>query len=322
MAFLIYDYSNTNITHRKALLRAIERLNAERPPARDLTLVVSTRNAIKALPRSLLPRAWGGMTPIVNFVGFGRLYSDYGVLGRFVVHLIIRLYNMTSCAGFIVEHETDKECLERLGVARVFASHGSGLDASGFRRSPKKSKKPRSKLRVGYMSRFHKSKGSDQILKAAEKWPKHRELIIVGWDIKGRYYSDAFGRLAAERDNIQFLGKLESRQQVSDFFNSIDIFLSPSRREGGNISLQESIWHGVPFLTTNVAGCDVLAKRFGCPAIALEDFAQTILSPDLDNFTADTSKWDALLKPFMTNAVQNELYEILKEIARPYHLKT
>lgn len=306
MAFFIYDYANTHVFHRKALLTAIEKANAVSKSARPLTIIVSTRNMIKALPAVLL----GRISPVLNIVGFGRLYSDYGVFGRSIFNLAIKLYHLRGCMGFIVEHDTDKECLKRLKVGPIFTTHGSGLDTDGFTSNRPSKTEP---LKVGYLSRFDSSKGSHEIVKAAQQWPSHRQLIIAGWDIKGDKYSRIFQDLA-KRDNITFLGKLSSRQAVSDFFNSIDVFLSPSVREGGNISLQEAIWHGVPFITTNAPGCDVLAERFTCPAVPMKDFAKAILADDLDNFAPDTSSWDQKLTPFMTASVEDEITAILKII--------
>jgi glycosyltransferase involved in cell wall biosynthesis len=308
MAFFVYDYSNTHVFHRKALLNAIKKANAISTSPNPLTVIVSTRNMIKALPATLL----GRITPILNIVGLGRLYSNYGFLGRTIFNMTIWLYYLRGCRGFIVEHDIDKKHLERLGIGPVFTTHGSGLDTEGFTRRRPHKQPP---LKVGYLSRFDDSKGSHEVLKAAKAWPPHRRLIIAGWDIKGDTYSRIFQELA-HRDNITFLGKLSSRQAVSDFFNSIDVFLSPSVREGGNITLQEAIWHSVPFITTNTPGCDVLAKRFNCPAVPMTDFAKTILADDLDFFSKDTSSWDEKLTPFLTVSVEDEITEILMTIDR------
>lgn len=306
MAFLIFDYSNTHVFHRKSLLNAIKRANAKSISDRQLTVVVSTRNMIKALPLVLL----GCITPVLNIVGFGRLYSDYGRLGRILFNLIVRLYYWRSCAGFIVEHDLDKSCLERLGVGPVFVTHGSGLDVDGFKRNRFTRA---SAFTAGYLSRFDESKGAHEVLKAARHWPKGRRLVLAGWDIKGNRYRQAFEELA-QQDNISFLGKLNSRQEVSAFFNSIDVFLCPSVREGGNISLQEAIWHGVPFVTTAVPGCQVLAERFGCPAVEMSQFAATILDENFYVLRPDTSSWLELLQPFMAESVEEELLQILTEI--------
>lgn len=306
MPFFIFDYSNTHIFHRKALLNAIKKANAKSTSSDKLTIVVSTRNMIKALPVTLL----GRITPVLNITGFGRLYSNYGIIGRAIFNMIIRLYDLRGCAGFIVEHDVDKSHLKQIGVGPIFTTYGSGLDVDGFSR---KFHKKGQTLKIGYLSRFDKSKGSHEILKIAQNLPDDYELIIAGWDVKGNRFTQNFKK-CAEQDNISFLGRLSSREAVSDFFNSIDIFLSPSLREGGNISLQEAIWHRVPFITTDAPGCRVLAERFNCPAVKMGNFANFILTKNLDQFISDTSLWDEKLSPFMSLSVEAEFTDILVEI--------
>ena len=313
MPFFIFDYTNTHTFHRKALLNAIKKTNAKNISSEKLTIVVSTRNMIKALPATLL----GFITPVLNITGFGRLYTNYGFIGRTMFNMLVRIYAIRGCAGFIVEHDVDKQQLKKLGVKPIFTTHGSGLDIDGFYRKVNKKGK---NLKIGYLSRFDRSKGSHQILKIAQSLPKNYELIIAGWDVKGNRFSDAF-RKCAEQDNVRFLGRLSSRNAVSDFFNSIDIFLSPSEREGGNISLQEAIWHGVPFITTDAPGCRILAERFSCPAVKMNNFANFILTKNIDQFLCDTSSWDEKLLPFISLAVESEFTDILVEIANKRNSK-
>ncbi len=45
------DYSNTNVSHRKALLNAIDVVNAEAGLVRDLTVIVSTRTILQAVAK-------------------------------------------------------------------------------------------------------------------------------------------------------------------------------------------------------------------------------------------------------------------------------
>ncbi len=173
MAFLIFDYSNTNVLHRKALLRAIDNVNAMDIEHDDITVVVGTRNMIKVLPHVI----FCGMKTVINIVGFGRLYSDYGVAGRFVFNFVVWLHDRTTACAFIVEHDVDKALLERFVRCPVFTTHGSGLDTEGFTR---KRKVPGKIIQIGYLSRFDESKGSHEILKAAQNLPHDRHLIIAG----------------------------------------------------------------------------------------------------------------------------------------------
>ena len=151
--FLFLTIQTPMLLHRKALLRAIDSVNAMGIEHEDITVVVSTRNMIRALPQVI----FGGMKTIINIVGFGRLYSDYGFLGRFIFNFIVWFHDKTTARAFIVEHDVDKALLERFVRRPVFTTHGSGLDTEGFTR---KRKAPGKIIQIGYLSRFDESKGA------------------------------------------------------------------------------------------------------------------------------------------------------------------
>ena len=88
MAFLIFDYSNTNVLHRTALLRAINNINAMGIEHEDITVVVSTRNMIRSLPHVI----FGRMKTVINIVGFG-VYIQ--IMGFLAALFLIRLFAFT-----------------------------------------------------------------------------------------------------------------------------------------------------------------------------------------------------------------------------------
>jgi glycosyltransferase involved in cell wall biosynthesis len=263
---------------------------------------------ILSLPLSIL----FNRKTIINLVGFGRIYTDYGFIGRWFFNTVVKIYGFNSAQAFIVEHSTDKKIIQNLTKKNVFTTHGSGLDASNFKRL--KTTKNKKKYRFGYISRFHKSKGTEEILEIAQGLTPEKELLIAGKDVKGKKYFQKFSKLDSEKDNIKFLGELKNRETVSEFFNSIDCFLCPSIREGGCIALQEAIWHQIPFITTTVPGCDILADICNCPAIDLNIFSSEVLKDTFDFNHLEIENWDTLLKPFMTDSVEIELTEILGKI--------
>ena len=87
---------------------------------------------VLSLPFSIL----SNRKTIINLVGFGRIYTDYG-FGKWFFNTVVKIYSLTSAKAFIVEHSTDKKILEGLTSKRVFTTHGSGLDASEFKKKPK-----------------------------------------------------------------------------------------------------------------------------------------------------------------------------------------
>ena len=309
MAFFIHDISDTHQFHRMALLKAADHVNKTETPFPDMTIIVSTRNMIKTMFTMALTRT----KTVIALTGFGRLYSDYGVLGRMIFLAVVKFCHLTSARAFLVENDTDLVILKKLGISACFKTHGSGLSANMFTRNKAKSTK---QMRLGYLSRFHHSKGSHEILKAAQNLPADREMIIAGWDIKGSTYKDQFTAIAKNKDNVVYIGKLKSREEVSAFYNSIDVFLSPSVREGGNISLQEAIWHKVPFVTTVAPGCDTLAETFDCPMVEMDAFAEFITGEEITTLAPDLSDWPERISPYLTENVTKEMTAILTTISR------
>ena len=309
MPYKMFDYSNTNADHRKPLLRALERVNKITPQFSDILLVVSTRNMIKILPKIFI----SNKKLVLNIVGFGRLYTDYGIMGRSIFMFVVWLHDRVSTEAFIVEHEDDQKHLKKFVKKPIFVTHGSGLDVSGFQCNKQKCVE---KYRIGYMSRFHKSKGSHEVLKIAKNLPTNTVLTIAGWDITGNSYENEFRELAELNENIVFLGALLSRREVSNFFNNIDLFLSPSAREGGNIALQEAIWHEIPFITTDVPGCRVLAHKFDCSAVKMNMFCDTVLETATKQMKVRVVGWRQKIRPFLADQVEQEFFKHLHAIAK------
>lgn len=307
MRLTLFDFSNTHVFHRKALLSAINYINSKCPPSQSITVVVGTRNIIRVLPEYLLSEG----KFILIFTGFGRLFTNYGFAGRLLFNLVIRSLSRKRILGFIVENSDDALYLQRISNIKVYETYGSGLNSSGFYFRKKITSQ---KLNIGYLSRFDKSKGSTEILKIAEELPDHCQLYIAGWDISSNKFGSLFSKIASEKSNVHYFKKLNSRKEVSDFFNSIDVFLCPSLREGGCISIQESVWHHVPFVTTNVPGCQQLADRFECPAYDMKYFAEEVLK-NLSVFKElGTRGWKNKLSCYTVDSVRGEFIKILEDI--------
>lgn len=305
MPFLI-NHKNTHIHHRTALLDALRKIESEK----DFSLirvVLSTKNMIKSAFNLIIFR----YPSIICIVGFGRIYTDFGFLGKLFFWSIVKLIDLRSAIGFIVENDEDYTILKKVVRTPVYFTHGSGLDPSGFEiKKDVKNKRPC----IGYLSRFGRSKCSDQVLKAAKKLPTDRELLIAGWDISGNKYRRAFNSVADINENVSFLGRLKSKAEVSNFFNKIDIFITPSLREGGNISLQEAIWHSVPFATTSVPGCNILAKKFDGLVSSPKFFSDLIISNKILNHRPDLASWPRKLELYLMDSVSVEYYNIFTKI--------
>ena len=307
MKLSLFDISNTHTFHRKALLGAIDYINDNSSPSLAVEVVVGTRNIIRYIPQYFKCNT----KCVLIFTGFGRLFTNYGVLGKFLFFIIVQLFSKKKVMAFIVENLDDALYLRSITNIGVFQTSGSGLDASGFRQLKNNASH---KIKLGYLSRFDKSKGSLEVLKIANELPDSCELYIAGWDVAGQKFSSLYSKAALTKSNVHYLERLISREEVSNFFNMIDVLLCPSRREGGCISIQEAVWHLVPFITTNVPGCRQLAERFGCPAYELKNYANEVLKnyAALEKF--ETGNWRKKLQPFLHESVQEEYIKIFEEI--------
>lgn len=310
MKISIFDFSNTHVFHRKALLGAISHLNEKTNLPCRIQVVVGVRNIIKCIPSYLRSKS----KFVLIFTGFGRLFTNYGFVGRMIFFLIVRLFSQKKVLAFVVENSNDFGYLSSVSNINVYQTSGSGLDSSGFQLQKNKTQPKSDMLTFGYLSRFDRSKGSDEILKIARELPESCQFYLAGWDVTGDKFSSQFSAISLKKSNVHFLGKLNSRQEVSDFFNSIDVFLCPSLREGGCISIQESVWHSVPFITTNVPGCLKLAKIFDCPAYEINNFAKDVLENIQLQKEPNVDDWPAKLAPFLEDNVRAEFIEIFEEI--------
>ncbi len=138
---------------------------------------------------------------------------------------------------------------------------------------------------VGFVGTFSQLyKGPDVLLRALSHCRPHLnfQLRMVG---EGRHL-DAMKVLAAKLglgDRVQFLGQLPFGNSVSDFLDSIDLFVLPSRAEGLSHALLEAMSRGCPCIASTVGGIpDVLEAGDLVPAGNPTELAKLILQVAAD----------------------------------------
>ncbi|KXO00964.1 hypothetical protein LS48_00330 [Aequorivita aquimaris] len=121
-------------------------------------------------------------------------------------------------------------------------------------------------FRLGIIGGFDaKYKGQDIFLKAiATLIPdvkKNLKISLVG---KGNYewIIDLAERLNL-KDNIEFIGPLESGSQINEFLKTLSLYIQPSLTEGMPRATIEAMAMGCPVIGSNVGGIpDILSDRF------------------------------------------------------------
>lgn len=257
-------FKRTNVNHRFALLSACDKYH-KRSKGKGVVIVGAKNLIFYFFVIMLSPKR-----VCLYLTGFGRLYTDFGEFGRLFLLSILKFYMLVGVQKFIVENYDDKKVLVDLfDRVKVEVVNGSGFSQKGFepRRRP-----PDKKLFIGCLSRFGAAKHTCQIKKLAADIPSEFFLKVAGEDISGQKYSEEFAKIAKHKPNVEYIGYLGSKAEISEFFNSIDVLIYPSKREGLPITLLESALHRVPFLTTDVPGCRQLAVEFDYPMLKASDF--------------------------------------------------
>ncbi|MGH9684184.1 MAG: glycosyltransferase family 4 protein [Candidatus Acidiferrales bacterium] len=165
-------------------------------------------------------------------------------------------------------------------------------------------------LRIGFVGTLARLyKGPDILLHAAALCSirgLNFELSIVG---SGRHVEDM--RKLAKRlkiqDRTRFLGQISFGEPVSDFLDSIDLFVMPSRAEGLPRALLEAMARGCPCIGTDVGGIPELLAR------------EDVIAPSNANLLARTIMRVAQ-NPELLKAMSLRNYERAKQF-RPERLR-
>lgn len=301
-----------NQTHRSTLKQAIQKENKRLASHKNflykheekIIVLVGTKNIISNIFMTIFSKN----TIVLYFTGFGRLYTDFAIFGRLAFMIVVVLSSLRKNRYFIVENSYDHDEIARFSWRPVTQVNGSGFNKLPYKKNDQftvKSSKGDIKV-LGHMSRFGSSKCTTEIIKLIKKLPPNYRIIIAGKDIRGSYYSNIFYKIAEENPQVEMLGYLDTSKEISEFFDKIDLFLYPSAREGLPMTLIESIYHQVPFLTTNVAGCIDISNRFGFPTCSPEDFGELDKLIKVEQWGSWKPSWNKILNEYSFSYVQSQ----------------
>jgi len=99
-----------------------------------------------------------------------------------------------------------------------------------------------------FVGRIEYAKGSDMILNAAKMNPDIL-FILIG---------QLFDKKIRALKNIKILPPQKNRKTLSDYYNSADLLLFPSRTEGFPVVPREALSCGTPVIANNITGLKML----------------------------------------------------------------
>lgn len=168
----------------------------------------------------------------------------------------------------------------------------------------------KNQLLIVCLSRMHKSKGLDQVVKIARHFPEHK-LIIAG---KEDNAIKELKKLAEHQQNIQFMTNLTEEQKL-ELLSSADIFIHPSHYEAFGIVVLEAFSQGSAVLTSNTGG---LPEVVGNVGLTFQDNNPDDLKQKLSQLIKDKQLRSRLAKAGRQKAKGCTWEKIAEDLERIY----
>jgi len=189
------------------------------------------------------------LTPYLHAQGITVIWVEHDRVGCWLTKnpWLPRLRKLSRYATTIVVSELSKAIYERLGFANVIAIP-NGIDVSrlsGNRNAEDGNQKV--EFRVGTIARLSWDKGVDVLIEAV-KGLEDVSLTIVGTGPEEQ-------KLKAESRKLQACSLLPYRENLHDFYASLDIFVLPSREHDPfGLVAGEAMLCGIPVIVTDACG--------------------------------------------------------------------
>lgn len=181
---------------------------------------------------------------------------------------------------------------------------------------------------IGFSGRFVEEKRPELLIHSLEiintKYPNARLAFTGQHEIP---YEDTWERhrpLMERFDSqLKFLGLLESRQELANFYAACDVFVLPSDSEGFALAQVEAMLCGTPVVMTDIPGGRVPVQETGMGKLARpgdwRSIGETILDV-LDNREEFVKPREKIAETFSLDDTLDQYEAIFREFAN--HLRT
>ncbi|HIE33897.1 MAG TPA: glycosyltransferase family 4 protein [Candidatus Altiarchaeales archaeon] len=186
-------------------------------------------------------------------------YIDYITKNPALKKTLMKLYNfwekklLNSCDIVTAPSRPIRDRLIEKGVEKEIIILSNGIDTDFFQYTDpepfRKKYNIQSDRIIGFCGRFGYEKHLEDLIEIADEFDG--QIIIAGKGPANSYYRE----LAKGKKNIKFLGFL-SRNELLQFYSSLDLFIFPSIAETQGLVALEAMSCGVP-----VVGANALALK-------------------------------------------------------------
>jgi len=180
---------------------------------------------------------------------------------------------------------------------------------------------------IGYSGRFVQEKRPELAIKALatinKKYPNTRLVFAGEYDIP---YEDTWQNQQAVvqqyQDQLIFLGLLQDRQELANFYAACDVIILPSDTECFALVQVEAMLCGTPMVTTDIPGARVPVQVSGMGKLAQQGNAESIgeaVVDVLDNPKAYHQSREAIVNTFSFDETVDQYEQIFLKFARSEH---
>ena len=280
---------------------------------RQMDVVLINSPCANILPVSLITKLFGKKLTIFHQ---GDLVLPQGILNR----VIEMMFNLASYISFFLADKLATYTQDYLDHSRLLPRFAHKAQAvliplPYFQKNNQTKvgcKKIKQQLRrikgdrflIGFAGRFAQEKGFDVLLKAIIELTQQRDdLQFVFAGATQLDYENFFEKnhllIEASQHNLTFLGLLNDHELLS-FYQSLDLFILPSRTECFGLVQAESMAAGVPVVVANTPGAREVVRQTG--------FGLVFESEDVDDLSQKIVKALNKLPTFQKHYPKVEKY--------------
>lgn len=124
----------------------------------------------------------------------------------------------------------------------------------------------------GFVGRFSRDKGSNELLEAFKRLQKENcALLCVGpLEIDGSVNKELY-EWAINSENVVFTGLVDNKE-LKRYYATMDCYVHPTYREGFGMVIQEAAAMGCPIITTDIPGAsEVMEQNVSCLLVQPKD---------------------------------------------------
>jgi N,N'-diacetylbacillosaminyl-diphospho-undecaprenol alpha-1,3-N-acetylgalactosaminyltransferase len=149
----------------------------------------------------------------------------------------------------ILKKYTDEEKIKIIpnGVDKILYSQ---VEKNNFR----KENNIKEKYLVLFFGRLNPTKGPEVLAKTAIEITKKRKDIFFLWVGPDEGKAEEVKELIKEYKNMRYLGPIKGKNKIAEMYQSADVYVLPSYREGLPLTLFEAMASGLPIVASPVNG--------------------------------------------------------------------